>query len=51
MRYPEKISSFDREMFPKMPLVDSVTLTGSDGPGIGVKFAPEAPLAKAKIKL
>ena len=50
-RWPEKIFSFDRQMFPQMPLADGVTHLVPDGPGLGVEFDPEAPLAKAAIKL
>ena len=50
-RSPEKIALFDREMFPMMPVLDGVTYAVPEGPGLGVEFDPEAPLAKAPLKL
>ena len=50
-RGPEGIALFDREMFPVMPDLDGVTYAVPDGPGLGVEFDPNAPLAKEPLEL
>ena len=50
-RGSEGLNHFDREMFPIMPLLDGVTYAVPDGPGLGVEFDPEAPLAKEPLQL
>ena len=50
-RGSEGLNHFDREMFPVMPLLDGVTYAVPDGPGLGVEFDPEAPLAKEPLQL
>ena len=50
-RGPEQIFAFDRELFPAMPRLEGVTYAVPEGPGLGVDFDPQAPLAKEPLQL
>ena len=50
-RGPENRTNFDHEMFPMMPLLEGVTYTVPNGPGLGVEFNPDALTAKAPLQV